>query len=66
MNFIKSLQEEIRELKEKREITQTNLRDVLGFLCSAKFTGTESNGERKDWIATGDVDRMIREIIAQS
>ena len=31
------------------------------FLNGPKFTGTD-NGERKDWIATGDVLRELNEI----
>jgi len=62
MNYISKLQAENLELKNKLAKVGAEINEFVSFLHSAKFTGTESNGERKDWIATGDVIRRIKEI----
>ena len=65
MNFIKSLQQEKAELQNKLANQENALREFLGFLCTAKFSGTDSQGNRKDWISTSDVDLRIREILSE-
>jgi hypothetical protein len=62
MNFIKSLQAENNKLKEIIANSQNELQAFRIFLNSNKFTGVESDGGRKDWIATGDVIIAIQEI----
>lgn len=68
MNFINKLQAENAELKQKLAAASQNVTDFMAFLQGPKFTGTE-NGERKDWIATGDVIAWLqshrREIIPE-
>lgn len=61
MNHILKLQEENKALKLASQNAQEEIQFFLAHLCSAKFTGTE-NGERKDWIATGDVIIRLQEI----
>jgi hypothetical protein len=61
MNYIKSLQAENTELKEKIGTVLNEIDAFIIFLNSSKFTGTEG-GERKDWIATGDVIRALNEL----
>jgi hypothetical protein len=55
VNFIHLLQKDNSTLRDGLDLLDTEICDFLQFLNSAKFTGTESNGDRKDWIATGDV-----------
>jgi len=62
MNYIKSLQEKNKELKTKISSALNELQSFTIFLNSSKFTGVESDGGRKDWIATGDVIIAINEI----
>jgi len=61
MNYIKSLQEENKQLKEIIARAQVEINQFNMFLVSPKFIGLE-NGERKDWISTGDTMRATREI----
>jgi hypothetical protein len=61
VNYIKALQIRERELQAELEKVEQNLNDFKAFLHSAKFVGTE-DGERKDWISTGDVIRWIDNI----
>jgi len=60
MNHIKRLQDENARMRAALATLNTNADIFLAHLHSAKFTG-EANGERKDWIATGDVIRWIHE-----
>jgi hypothetical protein len=61
MNFIKQLQAENEELKAKLASATQSITDFMVFLNGPKFTGTE-NGERKDWIATGDVQTRLSQL----
>ncbi len=61
MNFIKQLQADNKELKEKISSALVEINTFIIFLNSNKFRGTEG-GERKDWISTGDVIRQMQEI----
>ena len=38
------------------------INDFRALLHSDKFAGYDSDGDRKDWIATGDVLNWLREI----
>lgn len=60
MNHIKRLQQENADLRAALAAFEANAQAFQIHLGSAKFTGTE-NGERKDWIATGDVLSWLRE-----
>jgi len=61
MNYIKQLEADNTELKQKISSALSELTAFQVFLSGPKFTGTE-NGERKNWISTEDVQRQIREI----
>ena len=63
MNHILSLQAENAALKSRLTHLENDLRIFRGFLFTEKFTGTDSKGERKDWISTTDVSNMIQEIL---
>lgn len=60
MNYIARLKQENQEKDAKIEAMKTALNDFAAFLTSPKFQ-TQEGGERKDWIATGDVQRWISE-----
>lgn len=63
MNYIKKLEEENKNLAVKLAKIMLELQDFTAFLQTAeKFKGTESNGARKDWIATTDVINRLQEI----
>lgn len=66
MNYIKSLQAENAELKNRVKKLDEEITQFIVFLNSPKFTGIEQNGtgagDRKDWIATGDVIMRLREM----
>jgi hypothetical protein len=60
MNYIKLLEKQTKD-KNKRLIKYSVFLDgIVTHLNSNKFKG-EENGERKDWIATGDILKMISE-----
>ncbi len=61
MNYIQQLQQENAKLKETIETLEENISNFRVFLLSDKFQ-TKEGGERKDWIATSDVDRFLSEI----
>lgn len=61
MNYIKQLQEENNNLKQIIANCRNEIQASKIFLNSSKFTGVESDGSRKDWIATGDVQRILGE-----
>lgn len=60
MNYIKSLQADKRSAQAAIAILNTNSDIMIAYLMSAKFTG-EANGERKDWVSTGEVVRWIQD-----
>jgi len=53
-NYIQKLQDENKFRLEQIITVQAEINDFIKFLHSPKFFGLE-NGERKDWISTGDV-----------
>lgn len=61
-NFIQNLQSENTEKGQRLAKIQREINDFLVFLHSPKFVGVESDGGRKDWIATGDVIARLNEI----
>ena len=65
MNYIKDLEAKNKELRGVVAGLNSEIDDFIGFLCGPKFTGVESDGERKDWIATGDVINILRNIKRQ-
>lgn len=59
MNYIHQLQADLAGHIAAVESYKASIAHLRNFLHSDKFTGTESNGERKDWIATSDVLSML-------
>lgn len=62
MNYIKSLQQQLTTEQERITLAEQEIQAFRSHLRSPKFTGTE-NGERKDWISTGDVERRLQIIL---
>ena len=62
MNFINRLQNENAELNARIVATEEALTAIRVYLSCDKFRGVESDGSRKDWIATGDVFRLLDEV----
>lgn len=61
MPYINQLQAENAELRAKLEAAQQRVTDFMVHLGSPKFTGTDADGSRKDWIATSDVQSWLQE-----
>ena len=62
MNYIKSLETQVAELKAELAAKNEKLHNFVCFLHADKFVGVDSRGERKDWIAVGDVLNIVRDI----
>lgn len=60
MNYIAQLKQQVSERDARIASLESSMEAFRLHLHSAKFTGTE-NGERKDWIATGDVLKWLLE-----
>lgn len=63
MNYIKKLEMENADLREVISYAQETVQRYREHLELPKFKGYEENGDRKDWIATGDVDLMMRTLM---
>ena len=60
MNYIKLLEKQAED-KNNRLIQYSIFIDgIVAHLNSSKFKG-EEDGERKDWIATGDILKMVND-----
>jgi len=64
MNYITRLQEDLARAQEQLEAKDEALRDFRAHIACAKFSGFETDGSRKDWIAVRDVDARLLQIIA--
>lgn len=62
MNYIARLKMEAVNRDMAIETAQNEITEFMAFLNSPKFTGVESDGGRKDWIATGDVMARLMEL----
>lgn len=60
MSPTQRLQGALHEEQAHRAALEAGIRDLLAHLSSAKFVGLEQDGERRDWIATTDVDRRLQ------
>ena len=61
MNYIKTLEKQAED-KNNRIIQYSIFIDgIVAHLNSSKFK-KEENGERKDWIATGDILKMVNDV----
>ncbi len=53
------LRRALHEEQAHRAAVEAGIRELLAHLSSAKFVDVEQDGERRDWIATRDVDRDL-------
>jgi len=63
MNYIKRLEAELAEAREELAAKNSLLRAFMRELEGQKFQGVDSDGDRKDWIATADVTDRLRDIL---
>lgn len=63
MNYIKQLQAENEQLRQRLAAGIVELDEFKVHLHSDKFKG-EEGGERKDWIATADVLHRLSDVRA--
>ena len=63
-NYILRLQRESEQKDARIAQLESGLRELQVHLDLPKFNGVDADGSRKDWIATGDVNRMILEILS--
>lgn len=57
MNHIKRLQADLQAAQDKLVAMEEAMQEFRRHLQSSKFVNTET--ERNDWIATGDVQRWL-------
>lgn len=62
MNYIETLRTMNRELTNQHADMVERIEYFRQHLLTPKFTGLDSDGSRKDWIATGDVLRFLEDI----
>lgn len=60
MNYITWLKRDVDALRAAKDEAEKRILDFRIHLTTDKFQSTAS--ERRDWIATGDVERRLREI----
>ena len=61
-NYIQRLQDENARLCSALKTWDDSAGSFRAFLGSEKFTGTATDGSRKDWIATADVVNWLRDL----
>lgn len=61
-NYIKTLEAIGAERAERLQAIHERIEFMRMHLLSAKFSGIDTDGGRKDWIATSDVLRFIEEL----
>lgn len=65
MNHIQSLIEQRNHLSKVVTDTNSEINAFIAYLQTApKFTGTQADGSRKDWISTGDAIARLQQIRA--
>lgn len=64
MGYINVLQKKVEALEGRSTQAQHLIQQFRQHLDIAKFKGVDQNGERKDWIATADVEAWLRNITA--
>lgn len=62
MNYIKTLEHIGAERGERLAQLHERIEWMRSHLLSSKFCGVDTDGARKDWIATADVLRFIEDL----
>ena len=58
-NYIKRLERERDEAQARVRAACDDLAEFRAHIASPKFMGYDGEGDRKDWIATGDVNARL-------
>jgi hypothetical protein len=58
-NYIARLREQNASLEADDKALRERAQEFRVHLAGPKFSGTEHDGSRKDWIATADVERWL-------
>lgn len=64
MNYIARLQADLAAAADALSAKAEAIQEFRVHLAGDKFVGTDTDGSRKDWIATGDVHAWLARIIA--
>jgi hypothetical protein len=59
MNYITVLRQRIAEMEAEEAERNKRFDEFRAHLSGSKFQGFDTDGERRDWIATGDTSRWI-------
>ncbi len=62
-NYISRLQEAVRTTEADATAMRERVQEFRVHLAGPKFTGTEQDGSRKDWISTADANRWLDYIL---
>jgi len=62
-NYIKRLEREVREATDRRIVLMDAVCALRNELTSPKFCGTDTDGGRKDWMATSDIDTRLENLL---
>jgi len=60
--YINKLEDRVDELEERIGDVEEWLQSFRNHLDLPKFKGSDERGERKDWIAVGDVQKWLDEL----
>ncbi len=60
MTPTRKLRRELLEEQAHRQALENGIRELMTHIAGAKFRGEETDGSRRDWIATIDVDRRLQ------
>ena len=64
MNYIARLQADLAAAEANLSAKAEAIQEFRVHLAGDKFAGTDTDGSRKDWIATGDVYAWLARITA--
>ena len=60
MTPTRKLRRELLEEQAHRQALENGIRALMTHIAGAKFRGEDTDGSRRDWIATIDVDRRLQ------
>ena len=64
MNYIARLQADLAVARATLSAKAEAIQEFRVHLAGDKFSGTDADGDRKDWIAIGDVHAWLARIVA--
>ncbi len=60
MNYIKRLERENAHMSNVIRALDDEIRRLRGELLTPKFVGYDEDGDRRDWMATSDIDTRLQ------